>query len=293
LERVHVFRADDVQFDDALVTSCVVTYRNTPPPSTHCALFTFGSSFEQPIEQFKVPLAELRCSSKWLRRFQKTNHYRGTALGQYFTIRRGIATGGNSFFIRARQEFHALGICDEFLRPILPSPRHMPATEIQADSDGWPTNIVALALLDCTGKTWDSLPKPVRDYLNEAPDRVRDSYLVRGRSPWYAQEQREAAPIVCTYMGRSNNGDSAFRFIRNRSNAITTNSYLMLFPRVPTPPGEQDWLDDAWLRLAEVPLSEMQAQGREYGGGLKKIEPKELARVVLPNLDATPQGALF
>jgi hypothetical protein len=293
LERVHVFRAEDVQFDDALVTSCVVTYRNTPPSSVHSALFTFGSSFEHPSEEHRVPVAELRRSPKWLQRFQQSERGQGMVVGQCFTIRRGIATGGNSFFIRPRAEFHALGIGDDFLRPILPSPRHMPATEIEADAEGWPTNVATLALLDCTGKTWESLPVSVQGYLSDVPHKIRDSYLVKGRSPWYVQEQREAAPIVCTYMGRSRSGESAFRFIRNRSRAITTNSYLMLFPKVAGVPVEEDWLDEAWHKLAEVPLATMQAEGREYGGGLKKIEPKELARVVIPDFDAASQGALF
>jgi hypothetical protein len=292
LERVHVFRTDDVQFDDALVTSCVVTYRNTPPRPDHKVRFSFGESFAKPARTSRILASELQCQDKWLQRFIEPMNDGGTVVGECFTIRRGIATGGNSFFIRPRSEFHELGIPDVFLRPVLPSPRNMPITEIQADVEGWPTNVARLALLDCTGRAYEQMPQGVRKYLDDAPKSIRGSYLARSRSPWYAQEQREASPIVCTYMGRAKQGRaSAFRFIRNRSRAIATNSYLMLFPKPSS--GISDWLDDAWIKLSQVAPSSMRAQGREYGGGLSKIEPRELARVVIPDLNSGESPALF
>ncbi|MDR1728005.1 MAG: Eco57I restriction-modification methylase domain-containing protein [Acidobacteriota bacterium] len=297
LERIHAFRADDLQFDDALVTSCVVTCRNAPPARDHQVAFTFGASFADPDETYNVQVSELRRSTKWLQRFAQApvEPRTGTALGRCFSIRRGIATGGNSFFIRRRELFHSLGISDEFLRPILPSPRHTPVEEILSDADGWPANVEKLALLDCTGWSLEDLPHPVREYLRSASPSVLESYLARGRKPWYAQERREAAPIVCTYMGRRKTADgSAFRFIRNRSRAIVTNSYLMLFPKPSAYlASEEDWLDDAWMRLSRVAASAMCAQGREYGGGLHKIEPKELAKVAIPDLEPMAEPMLF
>jgi type I restriction-modification system DNA methylase subunit len=40
--RVHTFDASEAQFDDALVTSCVVTYKNEVPNAGHEVLFTTG-----------------------------------------------------------------------------------------------------------------------------------------------------------------------------------------------------------------------------------------------------------
>ena len=44
------------------------------------------------------------------------------------------------------------------------------------------------------------------------------------------QEKRQAAPIVCTYLGR---GDTArpFRFLLNNSKATASNVFLMLYPQ--------------------------------------------------------------
>ena len=39
-----------------------------------------------------------------------------------------------------------------------------------------------------------------------------------------------------------------------------------------------------WERLTTIPASDFEDEGRNYGGGLKKIEPKELACVRFPRL---------
>ncbi|MFG6397365.1 MAG: hypothetical protein K1V89_08535, partial [Muribaculaceae bacterium] len=69
--------------------------------------------------------------------------------------------------------------------------------------------------------------------------------------------------------------------ILNNSNAVATNSYLMLYPKKEF----SDCINDRitrykiWEFLREIPSETMMSHGRSYGGGLFKIEPKELASV--------------
>jgi adenine-specific DNA-methyltransferase len=100
--------------------------------------------------------------------------------------------------------------------------------------------------------------------------------------PWYSQEQRPPAPFLCTYMGRSRNGKHPFRFIWNRSNATAHNVYLMLYPRA----GLHDTLvrhpeltGDVFGALGRITPAQLLSEGRVYGGGLHKVEPKELAQI--------------
>ncbi len=97
------------------------------------------------------------------------------------------------------------------------------------------------------------------------------------------QELRPPAPLLCTYMGRRNvKSGRPFRFILNRSKATAANVYLMLYPK---PILESEFrrnpnlLEDIWRHLNQISYETMTGEGRVYGGGLHKIEPKELGNV--------------
>jgi adenine-specific DNA-methyltransferase len=123
-------------------------------------------------------------------------------------------------------------------------------------------------------------------------DHVHASYLASRRKPWYSQEQRPAARFLCTYMGRSADGKHPFRFIWNRSEATAHNVYLMLYPKpclreaLEKRPELEARVFEALQRIAP---SRLISEGRVYGGGLHKVEPKELAKVpayvVLESMD--------
>jgi hypothetical protein len=290
LLHVHRFCPADVQFDDALVSSAVVVFEKSAPPPGHKVLFSLGGSLLEPQAQDLLVLRELRVGDKWTQypHSGEPKAVRKTAerkLGDLFTIKCGLATGANDFFILERAAALAKGIPKEFLRPILPNPRQLPGTVIEGGEDGYPLTEPQLALIDCALPE-EQLRKKFPafwSYLEGGKKRkIHEGYLTSRRSPWYSQEDRPPAPFLCTYMGRSQNGRKPFRFLWNRSAATAHNVYLLLYPKGPfktalaANPVLYGMLFEA---LQAIDTDGFMGEGRVYGGGLYKMEPKELARI--------------
>lgn len=298
LLRVHRFDSDSSQFDDALVSSSVVIFKNTRPRASATPLFTSGGSLEDPSKAHQIPISRLSPHHKWTAFFDEPSApvtFRST-LGDYFTVSRGIATGDNATFIRPRSELDALGIKDAHYVPILPSPRNLPTDIVESDSEGWPTNTTQLALIT-TGKPMEQLQDSdpaLAKYLAEHDKGAANGYLLRQRNPWYRQEVRPAPPFLTNYMGRSSSrSDVPMRFIRNNSRAIATNSYLMLFPKPPLDrhlTRNPALLGSLHAALNSFTPQELRRGGRTYGGGLQKLEPKELSLLDGSRLRAALEG---
>jgi hypothetical protein len=288
LLHIHRFDPNDVQFADALVSSAVVWFKNTPPPKNHEVRFTFGGALLNPKLSRTVSAKDLVQETKWTR-FPAADVRSRSAIptiSDFFEIKRGVATGDNSYFILSEEEIRVRCLPFEIFSPILPSPRYLREDEVGADQHGNPETERRLFLLN-TRLTEDEIKKrfpSLWTYLEEGKARkLHERYLCSHRSPWYSQENRPPAPIVCTYLGR---GDAIrrrpFRFILNNSCATIANVYLAMYPtpllarsleRDPT------LIRRIWKLLNQIPSNQLLEEGRVYGGGLHKLEPSELASV--------------
>lgn len=286
LLQIHRYDPQDVQFDDALVSSAVVWIKNTPPPADHAVTFSYGGTLAKPGLSREVAATELTHEPKWTRYPQadKASQRAGISLGDLFDIKRGLATGDNKFFIMDRAQIEERGLPMKCFTPVLPSSRYLPEDEIKADEEGLPMIDKQLFLLDIRlpeDEIAQNYPA-LAAYLatgKKGEKAVADRYLCRSRKPWYAQENRPAAPIICTYMGRSRAGGKPFRFILNASLATACNTYLLLYPKpflAHAAEKSPAIMRAAWEFLNEIDPDELLEHGRVYGGGLHKLEPKEL-----------------
>ena len=101
------------------------------------------------------------------------------------------------------------------------------------------------------------------------------------------QEKRTPPPLIFSYMSRAQNGNGTnFRFFLNLTTAITTNVFLNIYLK---PSLEKEILngnlsyEQILNQLESIKQDTLNKHGRSYGGGLFKLEPKELLSIPLPN----------
>ena len=291
LIRIHQFGTDRPQFENAEVLPTVVVFRKVIPKPSQRVTLSIGGTLDAPESSRIVSIGELRDEERWsMSCFGNDMAEASLHIGDLFSVRRGIATGANSYFILPRKTARKLGLPNVALRPILPKSRRLKSDVIERDSDGWPVVDPQLCVIDCElSETQIALRYPrLSRYLATAEGRgVLERNLVRHRRPWYQQEQRAAAVFLCTYMGRGNADLPPLRFIWNKSDAIAANTYLMMYPNeklasiLEERPKAREGVFASLQRAASTTIGQF---SRTYYGGLQKIEPRELLEVELPGV---------
>lgn len=194
---------------------------------------------------------------------------RTAKLGDYARIRRGIASGDNSFFCLTQAEVEKWRIEPEFLVPVVVGARDLPR-EGPLTEDHWRQRLRDGArgwLLWCHAARDELEGTNVLRYI-EHGERLglHKRFNCRTRDPWYGVERVGVPDFFVTYMSREN-----ARFVANEAGARCMTSLLNLWIA--------DGIDSTELTeaLGEEDLPRLlRAFGRTYGGGLGKIEPNTL-----------------
>lgn len=289
LVAIHRFSPSDVQFNDALVSSSIVVFRNSKPNDGKVRLSTGGTICSPKIAK-EMSCRQMKATDKWSAYFGEREKQKSqNTIGDYFTVKRGIATGNNHFFIIDKSVIDHYSIPSQFLTPVLPAPRNLSVNEVRSQ-DGQPLLDHRLFLFSCNLEA-DKLRKMypnVYSYIEEGErSGVANGANCSKRSPWYSCEVRKPSPILITYMGRNVLNGNLFRFILNNSEAIATNSYLMLYPKSQYTKKFHDETvrRKVWEALNDIPKELLMNCGRVYGGGLYKLEPHELLKAPIDGLD--------
>lgn len=277
---------DEDAFEGALTTACVVLVERGPAPGR--------VRLAQAAPGWRPDLAEalgggapllavqdvsadgLLAAPKWealLRGAGPEMPDGYVPLGDLATTRRGIATGANAFFHISLAAAREAGIRDEHLIPCAgkAAARGLsfgPEDLARLDAEGKPTRLVSLSgALTPEEEAW------VRSGEEAG---ISERYVCRTRRPWYAQERPRIAPIWAAVFGRER-----MRFMRNRAGAANLTTFHGIYPHR-TDAAFLDALTDA-LNSDEV-QGLMRAHMRVYGGGLGKIEPRDLIRIPIPEI---------
>lgn len=192
-------------------------------------------------------------------------------LGELCRVHRGAVTGANRVFV-------VDALSDELPSEVL-FPAVTRARELFAAGAVLDTTVSLRRVVDIPADldrfaTRDR--KRVDRFLRRAKGLgAHEGYVARHRSAWWSVGLRTPAPILATYMARR-----APAIVRNAAHAHHINIAHGLYPREPLSHVILDRLADA-LR-ASITVGE----GRTYAGGLTKFEPREMERLMIPNVTA-------
>ncbi len=195
-------------------------------------------------------------------------------LSELATSRRGIATGANSFFHLTPVEAREHGIRPGNLLPCIGKAEDARgAIFSQADFDRLLARNRRCLLFDLR-RTPNAREQA---YLDEGVRRgLPERFLLAARKPWYTMERREPAPIWAAVFSRG-----TLRFVLNSAGVANLSTFHCLYPR--NAGAHFAAALAACLNSAEVQSSALQ-QSRVYGGGLRKVEPRDLLAIQVPDL---------
>ena len=225
---------------------------------------------------------ELCGANKWNYLFE-----RGTAeahaglvpLSALALAKRGLATGANGFFHLSSAAARESGIAELNLLPCIGT---------AADVGGLMFTAADFATLEARGRRTrlvdlrDDLSAPETAYVQSgAALGLPERFLLRARTPWYAQERRTPAPIWAAVFGRT-----AMRFVLNAAGVQSLTTFHGIYPKdTCTDFPRADFTKALCACLnSDLVQKQSEAQRRVYGGGLMKFEPGDLMGIPVPDL---------
>lgn len=277
IDEILVLEMNELAFEGVLTTSAitVATKRKTPSGRFRLVEGSLNGSIEKNREvqlwagvtSAALPWTPLLPSRA--ERIAPLLDGRTSKLGDYCRVRRGIATGNNSFFAMTRVDVDQWGIEERYLVPVVLGSKDLPSNG-PLDSEFYTSRVKAGArgLLFFCHEPIDSLSgtNALRYIEHGLELGLHERFNCRSRKPWYGVEAVPPADFFTTYMSRNR-----ARIVRNLIGARCMTSLLNVWalPGI-DPDALRPSLEDS--TNAQV----IREFGRTYGGGLSKIEPGDL-----------------
>ena len=191
-------------------------------------------------------------------------------LGELCRVHRGQVTGANKLWIEGD---HSQGLPDSVLFPTITRAKELfAAGSVLTDTSRLKRVIDLPHDLDVFGS---SIRKIIDKFLRHARNLgAHLGYVAANRKSWWSVGLKEPAPILATYMARRPPA-----FVRNSAEARHINIAHGLYPREP--------LNELVMQNLVNYLSTAirLTAGRTYAGGLTKFEPREMERLLVPDID--------
>ena len=211
---------------------------------------------------------------------ESTSHSKVRRLGTIASIRIGLVTGANKFFIRPRARSEVLETAGTTTLPIVSRSGWLKTLE-WTDSDqaklevsGSPSRLIVV-------RPDGALRGETRSWIEDGErDGLHQRYKCRLRDPWYSISAGRRPDAFLRYMS-----SRAPAIVLNPAGSRTTNSIHNLWWR-------RDWSDSRAHAVAScTSLFTLGCEifGHAYGGGVLKLEPRAVAELPVPVCKIDPQ----
>lgn len=272
-------------FADAATTACVLLFEGQAcnelgvwhlPGNVDSEVFASLCSDAAcpPMARVTIPYSELDATKNWQGLGQSLADDSGfVRLDVFGAVKRGIATGANEFFVLRPSDARDWNLAPSELVPCIASASAV-SGNVFTDAQ-----LTILAAQDKPTHLFDGLTEPTasaaRYVLHGVQSLYHERYLTRMRRPWYRLEGRDAAPLLLAVFGRG-----GFRVCRNRTMAVNLTAFHGFYPK----DSYADWVDLVWYYFqTETARLGYLGQQRAYGDGLKKLEPGDWSKLLVPD----------
>ncbi|MCB9862526.1 MAG: N-6 DNA methylase [Phycisphaerales bacterium] len=281
IDGVVFFEDDALVFDGALTTAVILLLRrgrrNAEPIRTAVLQDAAALSQLRFDNMRAVDAATLDPARKWSNLLANPGSDRESpeatgTLADVAICMRGIATGANDYFTLTEPQRIEAGLDMSDLKPCITKANHAPTNDFgSSDLEKLRAAAQKAWLLDPR----EPVCEAVERYLARGRARgIHERYLPSHRPVWYRPEKRAAAPIWAPVFVRGR-----FRFIRNSARAMNLTAFHGLYPRRADLLSIDLLLEYLWSDAAQRAIS---AQSRIYGGGLRKLEPRDVLAIPIP-----------
>jgi adenine-specific DNA-methyltransferase len=274
-QAIHVIEPTAKPFEDAETTGAILCFEiGSKPHSLRLRRAKTAADLGDLDKGQSISRQRLAEARRWtpLTRALRKVPSGHIELGELCRVHRGAVTGANRVFV-----VDALGgdLPAEVLFPTVTRAREL---------------FAAGSVLETTARLRHVVDIPTDLDQFEASDRKRvdrflrrakrlgahEGYVARHRNAWWSVGLRTPAPILATYMARRPPA-----IVRNPADARHINIAHGLYPREPLSHGVLDQLANALRSSITV------GEGRTYSGGLTKFEPREMERLMIPDVTAS------
>ena len=287
IEAIIQFSHASAVFSDALTTAAIVLLRSGRRVGDRVRLAMVDDAGE--LAKLDLDRAterspgELDPAQKWSPMIEGRTRAARSAfkLADIADCSRGIATGANDYFTMSESTRRRWKIDRRDLCLCIAKARQIPGNRLTAGE--------LRALIEADERIYllsprASLSTAVKKYLAEGRRLgIPERYLPSHRPVWFRPEVRRPAPILVSVFARGR-----FRFVHNKAGVLNLTAYHGIYPHDASPQRVRALVDYLNSPVAARSLADHR---RIYGGGLMKLEPRDVESLEIPDCLYHPRNA--